>query len=193
MATWFRMRSGTAGDGVDLGNAVDFVAEELHADGPARPVGGIDLQRIAAHAEGVADEVEVVALIADLGQACASARRAVVFHARAERNNHVFIVDPGRPGRRYTTRTRRRSRPAAPDSDARRAVAQTLDLVVDGGVLFNIGVRLGDIRLRLVIVVVGNEVFHGVFREKLPEFRAQLRSQRLVVREDQRQACSRWR
>ena len=31
MATWFRMRSGYAGDGVDLGDAVDFVAEKLDA------------------------------------------------------------------------------------------------------------------------------------------------------------------
>ena len=29
-----------AGDGVDLGDAVDLVAEKFDADGPARPVGG---------------------------------------------------------------------------------------------------------------------------------------------------------
>ena len=65
-------------------------------------------------------------------------------------------------------------------------MAQTLDLVVDGGILFDVGIRLGNICLRLVIVIVGNEVFHGVFRKKLAELRAQLRSQRLVVRQDQR-------
>ena len=173
-----------AGDGVDLGNAVNFIAEELNADGPARPVGGIDLQRIAAHAVGVADEVEVVALIADLGQ-LAHKLVPVVFHAGAKRNNHVFIVD--RVAQAVDTRHGRDDdHVPALGQRARRAVAQALDLVVDGGILFDIRVRLGDIRLRLVIVVVGNEVFHGVFREKLAEFRAQLRSQRLVVREDQR-------
>ena len=70
----------------------------------------------------------------------------------------------------------------------RRAVAQTLDLVVDGGILFDVGIRLGNICLRLVIVIVGNEVFHGVFRKKLAELRAQLRGERFVVRQHERRA-----
>ena len=67
-------------------------------------------------------------------------------------------------------------------------MAQALDLVVDGAVLFNIGVGVGDIRLRLVIVIIGHEVFHRVFGEKLLELRAQLGSQRLVVGQHQRGA-----
>ena len=81
-----------AGDGVDLGDAVNFIAEELNADGAPRPVGGVDLQRIAAHTVGVSDKVEVVALVADLGQ-LAHERVPVVFHAGTERNDHVFIVN----------------------------------------------------------------------------------------------------
>ena len=44
---------------------------------------------------------------------------------------------------------------------------------------------MGDIGLRLVVIVVGNEVFHGVFREKLPKFAAKLGCQRLVVGQHQ--------
>ena len=81
-----------AGDGVDLGDAVDLVAEKFDADGTARPVGGVDLERIAAHAVGVADEVDVVALVADVGQ-LAHQLVAVIFHAGPEGDDHVFVVD----------------------------------------------------------------------------------------------------
>ena len=64
-------------------------------------------------------------------------------------------------------------------------MAQPVDLLVDGGVLLNIGVRVGDIGLGLVVVVVGNEVFHRVIREKLPEFAAKLGCQGLVVGQHQ--------
>lgn len=64
-------------------------------------------------------------------------------------------------------------------------MAQALDLVVDGGVLFDEGVRVGDVRLRLVIVVVRHEVFHGVFREEGPELLTQLGCQGFVVGQHQ--------
>ena len=67
-------------------------------------------------------------------------------------------------------------------------MAQALDLGVDGGVLLDEGVRVGDVRLRLIVVVVGDEVLHGVFREELPELLAQLGRQRLVVGQHQRGA-----
>ena len=67
-------------------------------------------------------------------------------------------------------------------------MAQALDLSVDGGVLLDEGIRVGDVRLRLIVVVVGDEVLHGVFREELPELLAQLGRQRLVVGQHQRGA-----
>ena len=45
---------------------------------------------------------------------------------------------------------------------------------------------MGDIGLRLVVVVVGDKVLHGVFREELPELLAQLGGQGLVVGQHQR-------
>ena len=65
-------------------------------------------------------------------------------------------------------------------------MAQPVDLLVDGGVLFDIGVRMGDIGLRLIIIVVRNEVFHRVVGEKLPELTAKLSRQGLVVGQYQR-------
>ncbi len=45
---------------------------------------------------------------------------------------------------------------------------------------------MGDIRLRLVVVVVGDEVLHRVVGEELLELRAQLGGQGLVVGQHQR-------
>ena len=64
-------------------------------------------------------------------------------------------------------------------------MAQLVDLVVDGGVLLDVGVRLGDVGLGLVVVVVGDEILHRVMGEKLPEFGAQLGGQGLVVGQHQ--------
>ena len=49
-------------------------------------------------------------------------------------------------------------------------MAQTVDFIIDGGILLNIGVGRGDIRLRLVIIVVGYEIFYRIIREKLFKF-----------------------
>ena len=64
-------------------------------------------------------------------------------------------------------------------------MAQLVYLVVDGGVLFNVGVRLGDVGLGLVVVVVGDKVLHRVVWEELPKLRAQLGGQGLVVGQHQ--------
>ncbi len=67
-----------------------------------------------------------------------------------------------------------------------RRVPQPLDLVVDRGVLLDVGVRLRDVRLGLVVVVVGDEVLDGVVGQQLAELVGQLGGERLVRRHDQR-------
>ena len=81
-----------------------------------------------------------------------------------------------------TTITSRRSRSAAV------ALWRRLDFLVDGGILFDIGVGGGDIRFRLVIIVVGDKVLDRAVRKELAKLGAELRGQRLVVRDDQRWA-----
>ena len=60
-------------------------------------------------------------------------------------------------------------------------MAQPVDFLVDGGILLNIGVRMGNICLRLIIIIVGDEILHRIVGEKLPELAAKLGRQRLVV------------
>jgi len=53
------------------------------------------------------------------------------------------------------------------------------------GVLLDVLVLGRDIRFRLVIVVIGDEIFHPVFREELFELVIELVGQGLVVGNDQ--------
>ena len=67
-----------------------------------------------------------------------------------------------------------------------RGVAQAIDVVVARAVLLDVEVGLRNVGLRLVVVVVGDEVLDGVAGEELAELVAELRGERFVVRDDQR-------
>ena len=67
-----------------------------------------------------------------------------------------------------------------------RGVAEPVDLVVPRRVLLDVRVAPGQVRLRLVVVEVADEVLDGVVREELAELAVQLRGERLVVGEDER-------
>ena len=68
----------------------------------------------------------------------------------------------------------------------RRGMAQSVDVVVAGGVLLDVEVGLRDVRLWLVVVVVGDEVLDRVRGEELAELVAELRGERLVVGDHER-------
>src|SRR5512143_2813481 len=66
------------------------------------------------------------------------------------------------------------------------SVPPLVDLLVDRGVLLDVGVRVGNVRLGLVVVVVGEEILDGVFGEEGFELGVQLRGERLVRGDHQR-------
>jgi hypothetical protein len=63
---------------------------------------------------------------------------------------------------------------------AETVVPEPLDLLVERGVLLDVGVRLRDVGLGLVVVVVRDEVLDGVLREEVPQLVRELGRQRLV-------------
>ena len=75
---------------------------------------------------------------------------------------------------------------ATGDQGTRCCQSQAFDFLVDRGVFLDVKILLGDIGFRLVVVVVTDEIVDGVAREELSEFGVQLRSERLVVAQDQR-------
>lgn len=65
-------------------------------------------------------------------------------------------------------------------------VPELVDVVVDGRVLLNIRIGRGNIGFRLIIVVVADEIFNGVFRKQRTEFIVKLCCQGLVRGKHQR-------
>ena len=61
-------------------------------------------------------------------------------------------------------------------------MSQTVYLFVDVRLFLYVDIRMRYIRLRLVVVVVGDEVLHRVVREVFLKLCCQLRGERLVVR-----------
>ena len=173
-----------AGERVEFANAVYLVPEEFHAD--SRFVGAACreyLQGISLGAELVSGKRHFVALVLYLDKAFYDLL-AAYFLTLAERQRVAAVILRAAEGVNAGNGSHDDNVPAFCERHGG-GVAQTVDLVVDGAVLFNVGVGGGNVRLRLVIVVVGHEIFHRIIREELPELGAQLRRKGLVVCEDE--------
>ncbi len=79
----------------------------------------------------------------------------------------------------------------AGEQGGRRRVAELVYLVVHQRFFADIGIRGRQIRFRLVIIVIGNEIMHRVLGEKLPELVRELGGQGLIVRDDQGRSLDR--
>ena len=160
---------------------LDLVAEERDA------VGGLHVRRlhlddVAAHAEAPAAEERVVPRVLDVDEL---AQHHVAVDLLADAEATVFssylrradAVDAGDRGDDEDVLGRERGR---------RRVAQAVDVVVDRRVLLDVEVGLRDVGLRLVVVVVGDEVLDRVPGQELAELVAELRGERLVVGDHER-------
>ena len=169
--------------GIDHGDPLHLVPEELDPEG-LLPGGGDELQDVPPETEGgplegdlVAavlhedklpqDLVQVVlpAYLQDQGHPGVGLRRAQAVDAGdAGHDDHVPPLEKRRGGR----------------------VAQAVDLLVDGGVLLDVGIGFGDVGLGLVVVVVGDEVVDGVVGEELLEFVVELGGEGFIVGDHKR-------
>src|SRR5262249_499985 len=69
---------------------------------------------------------------------------------------------------------------------AGRRQAKAVDILIDEGVFFDVDVALGNVGLRLVIVVVTDEIVDGISGKKAAKLIVKLRRQRLVMGQNQR-------
>ena len=166
-----------AGDRVQRHQPLDLVAEELDAD-RVLLVDREDLEGVAADPERAAGEGHVVAGVLDLDEP-AQDRVAVVLLAHLQPQHPVDVLLRGAEA--VDARDRRHhDHVATGQQRVGRGVPQPLDLLVDRGVLLDVGVGLGDVGLGLVVVVVGDEVLDRVVREQLAQLVGELGGQRLV-------------
>ncbi len=172
-----------AGQRVQVVQRLDLVAEELDAHRQLF-VGRDDLDGVAADPERAAGEGQVVAGVLDVDQ---QPQQGVAGHLGADPQLHRAVQVGLRRAQAVDARHRGHHHHVAARQQARgRRVPEALDVVVDGAVLFDVGVGLRDVRLGLVVVVVRHEVFNRVVRQHLSQFVGQLGGQRLVGRHHQR-------
>ena len=137
-----------------------------------------DLEGVAAHPEGAAGEGEVVAGVLDLHE---PPQHVVAVHLVADLEPEHPVDVLLRGAEAVDARDRRDHDHVAPgEQRVGRRVTQPLDLLVDRGVLLDVGVRLRDVGLGLVVVVVGDEVLDGVLGEQLAQLVGELGGERLV-------------
>ena len=160
-----------------------LVAEERHA------VGGLGARRL--HLDNVALDPEAAAaehgVVADV-LALDEHPQHLVTVVRLPHLEHQHALAP-LLGRAQAVDARHRGHHdhVAPCEQRRRgAEPQTGDVVVLRRVLLDVEIGLRHVGLRLVVVVVGDEVLDRVPGEELAELVAELRGERLVVRDHER-------
>ena len=172
-----------AGQDVEGHDAFDRVPEHLD---PERLlfVGRMDLHRVAAGPEGAAHEVDVVAGVLEVDQAPQHLPLVELVAHRQPEDAVPVLLGRAQP---VDARHRRHDDDVSPHQQrGGRGVAEAVDLVVDGRVLLDVGVGRREVRLGLVVVVVGDEELDPVLREELPQLRRELGRQRLVGLDDER-------
>ncbi len=171
------VRPGEDGDGIELAHDIagervqaverlDLVAEHLDADRQLFVLGN-DLDRVAAHAEVAAGEVDVIAVVLHRDEfADEPVSVDALTDLQSDHRVHVLLgsaeaVDAG---------NRRDHDHVAPtEQRVRGRVAQRLDLGVDRAVFLDERVSLRNVGLGLVVVVVRDEVLDGVVGHELAE------------------------
>ena len=172
-----------AGNSIDLGNAVYFITEELNTDGTACPVGRINLQCISANPELITGEIHVITLIADLRKLSKHMIHGILL-SHTKGDHHTLIIDRVTQTVQAADRRNHNYIPTLKKCGGC-AVTQTVDLLINGRILLDIGIRVGNICFRLIIIIVGDKILHRVIGEKLTEFCAELCCQGLIVGKNQ--------
>ena len=172
-----------AGQGIDLTQPFDLIAEQLDTHGRISIACWEDLDHVAVDPEGAAVKVKLVAVILHIHQAAQYSfplhRHPVIQHHRQVQviSRIAQAIDGGNGGNDQHV--------AASQQRRGRRMTQLFYLVVYRGIFGDIGIAGSYIGFRLVIIVIGYEILNRVFREELLEFSEQLRGQGLIVGDDQ--------
>ncbi|MNQ74102.1 hypothetical protein D3C85_888540 [compost metagenome] len=143
----------------------------------------MDINHIAAHTEGGAGKIHVVAGVL---QVCQAAQQGALIELVAAINVQDHFQVGFRTAQTVDARHRGDDdRVLTLQQRLGRRQAHLLDVIVDRSVFLDKGIGRRHIGFGLVVVVVGNEVLHRVVREKTLELAVQLRGQGLVRRQHQ--------
>ena len=167
------------GECIDPRDAIDLITEKLDAVRLLALRRREHIHDIAHHAEGTTLEVDVIPVILDIDQLTDEVIPVLPGTVPdGDRHVRIFLrltetVDAGNRGYDDDIITLVQGR--------HRRATQLIDLVIDIRILLDVGIGRWQIRLRLIIIIVGNEVLDRVLREELLHLGIQLCRQGLVM------------
>ena len=172
-----------AGEGIEQADGLDLLVEQFHPHRLGVGIRRIDVDDLTAHPVGSAAQFHVVAAVLQLGET--AQQLALIDEFAPGQMQHHAEVGLG-VTQTVDARHRGNDHYVAPlHQRLGGGESHLLDMLVDGGILLDIGIRGRHIGLRLIIVIIRNEVFHGVVREELPHLAVELGRQGLVGGQDQ--------
>src|SRR5882762_1711814 len=174
------------GERIDLTDRVNLLAPHLEAISVVF-IGGINLDHVTANAKSAATQV-FGAIVLNIDEAAQQRlpRSVLTFF---EHDQHAVIGFR----RAQTVDARNGSdddHVTALEERACSTHAQLVELIVDGCFLFNVHVGGRHVGFGLVEVVVAYKIFDGIVRKETLEFMIELRSQSLIVRENERRTIN---
>jgi hypothetical protein len=169
---------------VHLFDRLDVVAEELDPDRRVVLVGREDLDDVAPDAKCPAMKIDVVALVLNVDE-LPQQRVAAELLPHGELH-HEPVIALGATDAVDAADARDDDDIAPRQERHRRGMAHPVDLIVDDRVLVDERVGRRDVCLRLVVVVITDEILDGILGEELAHLPVELGRQGLVRREDER-------
>ena len=162
-----------------LCNPVNLISKKLHAYRRIGIVCRKNLQNISMYPERTTLEVHLIACILHVDQPLDHII-PVNLHTRTQGNHHIHIVI--RTTNSINAGYRRNDDHVLSLCQSRRCrKTQLVNLIINRRVFCYIGVRLWHIRLRLVIVVIGDKILYRIFREKFLHLTIQLSCKCFIV------------
>ncbi len=178
-----------AGKRVDLYYPFYLVSEEFDPYRYFGLPGREYVNGIPSYTKPSAGEIHLVPLIIDADQLPYDLV-PVLYHAGAERDYHVHVigraaysVDTGNAGHNDNVPSLRKGR--------RRRKPEPVYLIVYIRILLDVGIRRGNIRFRLIIIIIGYKILHRVLGEELLHLAVELACQGLIVGNDKRRLIQR--
>ena len=168
---------------VYLLNGINLIVPKHHPK-QVVAISQINIYRISLHPEVTAIQVQIIANIQAIHQ---STEKDIPIQQLTPFDFNHIVIEVGRIPHTINARHGRNNHHILASGEQGRGSCQTklVNLIIDGQVLFYIGIRRWEIGLRLIIVIVRDIILHGIVREKTLELPVKLGSQRLVVTQDE--------
>ena len=168
---------------IKLQNPVHFITKQLDAHRPVVIACRENLDDIPPHPEIASLQHQIISLILHSDQPPENGI-PVRFLPLVQGQHHLMIAFRGAETIN-TGHTGNHNHIPPLKEGAGGRVPQLINLIIDGRILLNICIRGGNIRLRLVIIIIADKITYIIIGKKSLELAGQLCRQRLVVGNDQ--------